>query len=632
MKLSDLLKPKESISGAYAPGGFFNPQAGPLANKVLQTSINKSSPAFKQTTTNQSGTPVATDIKTAQTVPQPEPIRDMQGNGIATPVDWNSEYAYRAQQGDTSAQDWIEQNTIDDSENNVTEPVDYQTDNSEIDFSTPTSQVAYSAEKLNELFGTKSPEDLFAMREQLRRDAALARAGMLPEEEYMQYQGLPGMKGERGYTFEDTMALNRATADIFSNAATKADRAITQAGLDSKTKSSTGGLNTSGVQSEYLSIINSSSLGKTADERAVNRQDLVRAALEGDEAFITALIGKGESAIEGEARKTFDQRIANAEQLDSFITAVQSGKIKMGNIEKIKQSALNKFGAQSPEYAMANFLSGGVSAQERNRLFGASLTGSEKEDAARFIVTPEDKPELAIQKAKAMKATMTYANDLTALTKAGVPRSQIANWQKEGRLRSLNDYLIEFGIPQNSPIVKKPNLNDSSISYTERQSLKANGLTDDQIDSELGFKKVGSGTNKASKVVAGYDISSYATDPNHERSVAAIYQRTPQFTTPTDIDLVIRKVAPKSKITGNMIATAANTYGVDPKMVYAMMLQDSSLGTAGMGARNNNPGNIGQYDNLGRPVAGYKTLQGGVNAVAKWLSKKKVNQSNQNYA
>jgi len=37
MKLSDLLKPKESISGAYAPGGFFNPQAGPLANKVLQT-------------------------------------------------------------------------------------------------------------------------------------------------------------------------------------------------------------------------------------------------------------------------------------------------------------------------------------------------------------------------------------------------------------------------------------------------------------------------------------------------------------------------------------------------------------------------------------------------------------------
>ena len=50
------------------------------------------------------------------------------------------------------------------------------------------------------------------------------------------------------------------------------------------------------------------------------------------------------------------------------------------------------------------------------------------------------------------------------------------------------------------------------------------------------------------------------------------------------------------------------------------MAQDSSLGTAGMGARNNNPGNIGQFDNLNRPVKGYKTIQDGVNAVAQWLS------------
>jgi len=143
---------------------------------------------------------------------------------------------------------------------------------------------------------------------------------------------------------------------------------------------------------------------------------------------------------------------------------------------------------------------------------------------------------------------------------------------------------------------------------------------------------VGSGTNKAPKVVAGYDISSYATDPNHERKVATIYQRTPQFRTASDIDSVIKTVAPKSRITGQMVATASSKYGVDPKMVYAIMLQDSSLGTAGMGARNNNPGNIGQFDNLGRPVAGYQTLQGGVDAVAKWLAKKKVNQSNSNYA
>jgi hypothetical protein len=627
MKLSDLLKPKQSITDAYAPGGFFNPGDSSLSG-MLQNSINKSSPGFKATTTTQAGTPVATTQKQTSPMPANTPAAarsDLQG------FDYYSNLAQNAERPETrtAANEWLKRNLIDDTQQMVdtTDTESMQNDfgsGSDIDFSTPTSQVAYSAEKLNELFGTKSPEDLFAMREQLRRDAALARAGLLPEEEYMQYQGLPGMKGERGYSFEDTMALNRATADIFSNAATKADRAITQAGLDAKTQASAGGLDTSGVPQQYASIINSSSLGKTADERAVNRQDLVRAALEGDDAFIAALIGKGEPALEGEARKAFDQRITNAEQLDSFITAVEGGTIKLGNIERIKQSAFNKFGAQSPEYAMANFLSGGVSAQERNRLFGASLTGTEKEDAARFIITPEDKPELAIQKAKAMKATMTYANDLSALTRSGATRAEISRWQKEGRMRSLNDYLLEFGIPQDSPIIKKPNINDDSISYTERQILKSNGLTDDQIDSEFGFKKVGSVTKQAPKVVAGYDISSYATDPLHETKVAKIYEKTPPFKTASDIDMVIRQVAPRSKITGQMVATAANTYGVDPKMVYAIMLQDSSLGTAGMGARNNNPGNIGQFDHLGQPVAGYRTMQDGVNAVAKWLSKKRV--------
>jgi len=395
MKLSDLIQPKKSITDAYAPGGFFNPGKSSLP-AMLQNSINKSSPGFKATTTTQAGTPVATDTQAtpnynAQTVPLMS-----SGNTMSQqPQDMYAYYANKAMQGDTSAMDWIDQNTIDGTTQDTNQ---YDFGGAEqVDFSTPTSQVAYSAEKMNELFGTKSPEDLFAMREQLRRDAALARAGLLPEEEYMQYQGLPGLEGERGYTYEDTMALNRATADIFSNAATKADRAITQAGLDAKTKASSGGIDMSGVPQQYASIINSSSLGKTADERAINRQDLVRAALEGDDAFIAALIGKGEPALEGEARKTFDQRITNAEQLDSFITAVETGTIKLGNIERIKQSALDKFGAQSPEYAMANFLSGGVSAQERNRLFGASLTGTEKEDASRFIITPNDKPELAIQ-------------------------------------------------------------------------------------------------------------------------------------------------------------------------------------------------------------------------------------------
>lgn len=130
----------------------------------------------------------------------------------------------------------------------------------------------------------------------------------------------------------------------------------------------------------------------------------------------------------------------------------------------------------------------------------------------------------------------------------------------------------------------------------------------------------------AGGIVGGYNISSYATDPNHEKNVAAIYSKlqTIDFSNPDSITNAIKTASSTSPITGSMILNAARKSGVDPKMVFAIMQQDSSLGTAGTGARNNNPGNIAQFDNLKGAVKGYPTLQEGVNAVADWLSRKKV--------
>lgn len=127
-------------------------------------------------------------------------------------------------------------------------------------------------------------------------------------------------------------------------------------------------------------------------------------------------------------------------------------------------------------------------------------------------------------------------------------------------------------------------------------------------------------------VVAGYDISKYATDPNHEKSVAKLYSNLSSydFSNPASISQAIKTASSTSPITGQMVLNAANQYGVDPKMVFAMMQQDSSLGTKGTGARNNNPGNIGQFDHLTGAVKGYSTLQEGVNAVAQWLGKNKT--------
>lgn len=131
--------------------------------------------------------------------------------------------------------------------------------------------------------------------------------------------------------------------------------------------------------------------------------------------------------------------------------------------------------------------------------------------------------------------------------------------------------------------------------------------------------------NVATSTGAVYDIGSYATDPNHETAVQGMLSKIGQFRTEQDIDNYIQSVAPTSKITGKMVASASEKHGVSWEMMVAIMQQDSSLGTKGLGSRNNNPGNIAQFDRLGTEgVAGYKTLQEGVDAVAKNLAWRKV--------
>ena len=72
-----------------------------------------------------------------------------------------------------------------------------------------------------------------------------------------------------------------------------------------------------------------------------------------------------------------------------------------------------------------------------------------------------------------------------------------------------------------------------------------------------------------------------------------------------------------TKITPEMINIAAQKTGIDPLMIATVMAADSSMGTKWLGARNNNPWNVWQFDSLGTQwVKWYATLQDWVNAVA----------------
>lgn len=123
-----------------------------------------------------------------------------------------------------------------------------------------------------------------------------------------------------------------------------------------------------------------------------------------------------------------------------------------------------------------------------------------------------------------------------------------------------------------------------------------------------------SGNQSGNGTLAGYDMSSYATDPLHEQKITNIYNSLGSG----DSQTLISNLAPNAPVTGAMIDAAAAQYGVDPKLLIALFQEESGLGTQGAGAKTMNPGNVGNTDN-----GSTKTMaswQDGVNAAAQWLA------------
>lgn len=125
----------------------------------------------------------------------------------------------------------------------------------------------------------------------------------------------------------------------------------------------------------------------------------------------------------------------------------------------------------------------------------------------------------------------------------------------------------------------------------------------------------------AGAIVGGYDISAYATDPAHEQKIQSLVNAIPALTTATDIDTYIHNLFPDSPVTGDMVMNSSVEYNVDIPLLLAIMQNDSAFGTAGIGARTNNPGNVG---NNGIEERTYDSWELGVSAVAEWLSKHKI--------
>ncbi len=126
----------------------------------------------------------------------------------------------------------------------------------------------------------------------------------------------------------------------------------------------------------------------------------------------------------------------------------------------------------------------------------------------------------------------------------------------------------------------------------------------------------------AEAIVNGYDISAYATDPLHEQKIQNIVNAmNPSMSSVSEIDTYIQGVAPSSPVQGYMVVISADKYSVNIPLLLAIMQNDSSFGTQGIGARTFNPGNVG---NTGFAERTFASWDEGVDAVAQWLDKHRL--------
>ena len=475
----------------------------------------------------------------------------------------------------------------------------------------------YTMSKIDEAFGGKSPEDLWTLRQQLARQQALALGGILPAQGENAFNGAGVTNGTPNYDLETRMRLNKSAADIFSPQIENLDAYLHDTVDKAKGGTSTS-IDTSMVPQE-LSGLNVNRIidvaamsGKSIDERASIRNMLAQSLQSGNlSSFINDVSGYGKEKMSTVEHEDYDKLQPNIDALQTAIGYIEQYNGKLGKLKNVKNQIGKTFGYGDPRYAMINFLTEGPSAAERQKVFGSSLTGGEQEAASKFVITSSDNKETAKQKAQAMIIAMQMAQEIKPLQKV-MGEKEILELKNQGVIKSYTDRLIENGI---TPPAKP------SFPYTQVGSdgKKYRVISATEVVPLDSFNEVGSGTKQASgkEIVAGYDITSYATDPTHGKKVQNIYSKIPE-----NLDAYISRIAPNSPIKTQNVLASANKYGVDPKLVLAIMVQDSTLGTRGKAVRTRNPGNVGNTDSGATRT--YATWQDGVDAVAKNLSRRKI--------
>ena len=194
-------------------------------------------------------------------------------------------------------------------------------------------------------------------------------------------------------------------------------------------------------------------------------------------------------------------------------------------------------------------------------------------------------------------------------------------------IQLLDNRLREFKLSRDyarmSGDLERMNIADKEILTLEDTLYQLNLLLDTTKSAAVKETTLAEAITDGSIAVLGeYDISPYATDPEHEEKIMNILSKMGVMDTVEKIDDYIRDKYLSSPVTGEMIISATSAYSVDARLMMAIMEQDSRLGTVGVAVRTLNPGNVGN-DDAGNTRT-YDSWQEGVTAVAEWLNRHRM--------
>lgn len=139
-----------------------------------------------------------------------------------------------------------------------------------------------------------------------------------------------------------------------------------------------------------------------------------------------------------------------------------------------------------------------------------------------------------------------------------------------------------------------------------------------------------------SKVILGYDFTSYATDPEWGLTVKSIIAGMPELTTIADINAYL----PQNSVLsgkGSEIMEVAKEYGISPQLLIAMIQHESVLGTSNVARSNNNFGGVTWNSNYPEEMKGtarpsreggnyvkFATTRDGIESMAYNISRRKI--------